>query len=84
MVAAHKQKQFAAWKFQSLISNAIFIPSLIIVTILVNFHKGFVYDEGAVLDNQELTMAVVFSTSMGLISLALSFKPDIIKSFRET
>ena len=42
--------QYSTWKFQSILTCATYIPSLILIAILVNVLPNFNYDSGIVLD----------------------------------
>ena len=71
--------QYYFWRFQCIVACIVFIPSLAIVAILVNFYQGFKYETtGAIFYNHEFNTYICFSIFMGLLSLLLSTKPDFI------
>ena len=54
------------------------MPFLVLLGIIINVVQGFHYDHGAVLTNVELNMVIVLSILMGLLSLALSYWPNVV------
>ena len=76
--------QYYFWRFQCIIASMVFIPSLIVVAILVNFHQGFKYETtGAIFNNHEFNNLICVSIIMGVLSLLLSTKPDFITSIEK-
>ena len=73
-----KSMQYSTWKFQSKLTCLVLIPSLMIIALLINFHQGFNYSDGIVLNGNELIIIVVFLVLYGLMSLGLSYRPDLI------
>ena len=77
-MSAAKKQQCHLWQFQTLLTFLVYVPTLIIVAILVNFYKGFQQSPGTIYDNQQFNIRVSMSIATGLISLLLSMKPDIL------
>ena len=73
-----KALQFYTWKFQCIVTCIVYILSLAVVAILINFAQDWKYDEGIIFDNYEINTKICMSMLMGVISLLLSMKPDII------
>ena len=73
-----KAIQFSTWKFQCIITCIVYIPSLVVVAILVNFVQAWKYDDGIIFDNYEINTNICMSILMGIISFLLSMKPNII------
>ena len=73
-----KALQFYTWKFQGIVSSIVYILSLAVVAILINFAQDWKYDDGIIFDNYEINTKICISIVMGIISLLLSMKPDII------
>ena len=75
---AEKASQGQLWRFQCLTTFLIYVPSLIIITILVNFYQGFNQSPGTIYQNHEFNSKICMSIATGLISLLLAQKPNIL------
>ena len=78
-----KRLQKNSWTFQCIITCIAYIPCLIVVAILINFVPSWNYDPGIIFDNREINTKICCVTIMGLFSLLLSFKPDVITALRK-
>ena len=72
--------------YQSIASVAIYVPTLIIIFVIINFDTtGFMEqwkcDSSIVIDNYEFTLRIVKVISMGFISLVLSCSPNFLSGF---
>ena len=75
--------QYLTFKYQTVASCAIYIPTLATAFALVNFDKEHKYDPQVIFNNFEFNTHIAVIIVMGLISLCLSFNPDIFKGFEE-
>ena len=67
-----KVNQQDLWKFQSIITFMVYIPSLICVAALVNYDPNFHYDPGMIFDNHDFNLTFLVVMAMGIISLVLT------------
>ena len=71
--------QHATFWFQSVVSVAIFIPTLMSVGILVNFFPCFRYNPNIILGNAELNIILSTAIVMGILSLLFARNPRWLK-----
>ena len=78
--AVEKQKllQRNAWKFQCVVTLVVYGSSLAVIASLTNFVPGWNYDGGIIFNNIEVNVKIFVAIIMGILSLLMSFKPDII------
>ena len=72
--------QYAAWKFQSQVKSFVYITSLIIVSVLGNFVYGWKYNEGIIFNNRDFNRHILTCIAMGLISLVMAYRPNILEN----
>ena len=76
---SRRELQYHFWRFQCIITCIVLVPSLAVVGILVNFYQGFKYETtGAIFQNYEFNTNIYASITMGLLSLLMSLKPNLI------
>ena len=64
---------------QSLLALIIYIPSLLCMTIVVNYYPSWAYATNVIMTNLTFNVASAVIIVMGLISFGLSFEPDWVK-----
>ena len=67
-----KVNQQDSWRFQSIITFMVYIPSLICVAFLVNYHPDFDYDPGMIFDNQDFNLFFGVVVGVGITSLVFT------------
>ena len=73
---AAKVHQCDSWRFQSVITFVVYIPSLICVAVLVNYDVNFHYDPGMIFDNHDFNLMFCVVVAMGITSLVFSTMMD--------
>lgn len=73
------QTQYATFWNQNLCSVVIYVPILVAAAWIINNDPDQFYPQTVILDNLDfnITMAIIIFT--GIVSLALSYKPDFIE-----
>ena len=79
-------RQYLTFWYQSIASVAIYVPTLIIIFMIINFDTTGIMeqwkcDSSIVIDNYEFTLRIVKVISMGFISLVLSCSPNFLSGF---
>ena len=75
--------QYKTFKWQTLASCIVYIPTLIVIMVLVNTDRSHCYDSEVIYNNFEFNTKHVMLIVMGLISVVLSFNPNSIKGFEK-
>ena len=73
-----KSLQRNAWRFQCLVTLVVYGTSLAVVASLANFVPGWNYDGGIIFNNIEINVKIFVAVIMGILSLLMSLKPDMI------
>ena len=73
---AAKVNQRNSWRFQSIITFMVYIPSLICMAILVNCDRDFHYDPGMIFDNKDFNLFFCVVVAMGITSLVFAMMMD--------
>ena len=71
-----KVNQQDSWRFQSIITFMVYIPSLICVVVLVNYNPDFDYDPGMIFDNHDFNLMFCVVVAIGIISLVFTMMMD--------
>ena len=71
-----KVNQQDSWRFQSIITFVVYIPSLICVVVLVNYNPDFDYDPGMIFDNQDFNLMFGVVVAIGITSLVFAMMMD--------
>ena len=79
-------RQYLTFWYQSIASVAIYVPTLIIIFMIINFDTTGIMeqwkcDSSIVIDNYEFTLRIFKVISMGFISLVLSCSPNFLSGF---
>ena len=73
--------QYKTFLWQTLASCFVYIPTIIVILVLVNTDRSHCYDSEVIYNNFEFNTKHVLLIIMGLISVCLSFNPNSIKGF---
>ena len=71
-----KVNQQDSWRFQSIVTFIVYIPSLICVAVLVNYNQDFDYDPGMIFDNQDFNVMFGVVVAIGITSLVFAMMMD--------
>ena len=71
-----KVNQQDSWRFQSIITFVVYIPSLICVAVLVNYNQDFDYDPDMIFDNQDFNLMFCVVVAIGITSLVFAMMMD--------
>ena len=71
-----KGNQQDSWRFQSIITFVVYIPSLICVAVLVNYNQDFDYDPDMIFDNQDFNLMFGVVVAIGITSLVFAMMMD--------
>ena len=79
-------RQYLTFWYQTIASVVIYVPTLIIIFIIINFDTtGFMEqwkcDSQIIFDNYEFKLYILQVISMGFISLILSYSPNFLSGF---
>ena len=79
-------RQYLTFWYQTIASVVIYVPTLIITFIIINFDTtGFMEqwkcDSRIIFDNYEFKLYILQVISMGFISLILSYSPNFLSGF---
>ena len=64
-------QHYIFWR-QTLVSTLIFVPTLTVIAVLINFYPWWAYDPHIILTNEEFNMVITVMIVMGLVSLIFS------------
>ena len=68
--------QYRTFWWQNLFSTLIFVPTLIVVSVLINKYPRWAYDPNVILKNAEFNILTSSAIVMGLISLIFARNPS--------
>ena len=75
--------QYDTFKSQTIACSVIYIPTLILICVLVNFDKSLSYDPQVIFGNSDFNIHIISTTLMGVNSLVLSNSPDIFNGLEK-
>jgi len=67
--------QYNTFYCQSMLSIIVYVPTLVIIAILVNFYPCFRYDSNLILNNTEFNIAICISILTGFFSIVFARHP---------
>ena len=70
--------QYQTFWCQSILSIAIYGPTLIVIAILVNFYPCFRYNSNIILENTQFNIAICITIITGFMSLMYSRNPRLL------
>ena len=71
--------QYRTFREQCLTSLVIYVPTLAFCMYKINVDKMWAYDSNVILLNADFNLAMGVTMGMGIMSFALSYKPNWFK-----
>ena len=73
------QTQYRTFWNQNLCSVIIYVPILVTTAWLINSKESWAYEQTVIFDNLDFNLSIGLIIFTGIVSLALSYKPNCIK-----